>query len=74
MRLAALTDFKLITQSKGEIGLTDLALRIAHPEADEEREKSIREAFLNTEIFSVIYNSSQKGIPLNIEACWEYGG
>lgn len=68
MRLAALTDFKLITQSKGEIGLTDLALRIAHPESDKEREKFIQEAFLSSEIFSAIYNLSQKGTQLNIEA------
>lgn len=67
MRLAALTDFGLITQSKGQVTLTDLAWKIVHPESEEERQKSIQEAFLNSEVFSAIYNSSQKNIPLNID-------
>ncbi len=68
MRMAALTDFGLITQSKGEVSLTDLAWNIVHPESDKERHKSIQDAFLNSEVFSAIYNSSQKNIPLNIDA------
>jgi|GEM_PF-4984850 len=68
MRLAALTDFGLITQSKGGVILTDLAWKIAHPESEEERQASIQESFLKSDVFSAIYNSSQKNVPLNIDA------
>lgn len=46
--------------------ITDLAMRIINPLSDEEKMQAIQEAFLHPDLFKRLYETTQKGVPVQI--------
>jgi hypothetical protein len=65
-KMAALKDWGLIERDGERIGLTDLAMRIAHPDSSEDEKSAIREAFLQEPMFTAVYDEASKGADLSL--------
>src|SRR4051794_10593839 len=60
-RFAAMRSWGLITLEQGQVLLTDLGRRIAHPVSEDDGRLALREAFMHAEVFSELYAESAKG-------------
>ncbi len=62
--LATLTSFGLLERrGKGEVGVTDLAMRILFPDSADELAEALREAALSPPVFSQIAERFPDGVP-----------
>lgn len=67
MKMAALRDWGLIEGRGEEVTLTRLSERLAHPISDEDRTAALQEAFSQASVFSDLYESSSKNVPLQVD-------
>lgn len=65
-RFAAMRSWGLITVEHGQVSLTELGRRIAHP-LGEDAGLALREAFMHAEVFADLYADSAKGQGLGTE-------
>lgn len=71
-RLSALRDYGLVTTDKESVDATDLARVIAKPINEQERETSVRQAFLNVDTFRQVYEGLDAGTALPRDKFAEY--
>lgn len=71
-RLSALREYGLITTDKENVTATELAQVIAKPINEQERKKSIEQAFLSVETFRQVYESLEAGVALPRDKFAEY--
>jgi hypothetical protein len=67
-RLAAFRDWNLIAGRGDNLSMTEVARRIALPPDREAEVQALREAFMNSPVFSRLYADSAKGTPLAQES------
>lgn len=67
-RIAAMRDWKLITNSGDPIVMTEIGQAIALPIDSGAEAKALRQAFKNCELFMKVYEASAKGVPLDLES------
>jgi hypothetical protein len=60
-RFAAMRSWGLITVEQGQVLLTELGGRIAHPVSDDDDRLALREAFMHAEVFAELYSEGAKG-------------
>jgi uncharacterized protein YejL (UPF0352 family) len=65
-KMAALNDWGLINREGERVGLTDLAMRIAHPPSADDEHEAIRTAFLQEPMFAAVYEEASKGTDLSL--------
>lgn len=71
-RLSALRDYGLVTTDKENVTATDIAQIIAKPINEQEREDSVRRAFLNVDTFRQVYEGLDPGTALPRDKFAEY--
>ncbi len=62
-RLAALRQYGLLDDTKGGVRLTELGLRLLHPQSDEEYQQAVAEAALTPPLFKELWESHRSADP-----------
>lgn len=60
-RFAAMRSWGLVTLDQGQVVLTDLGRRVAHPLSDEDAASALQDAFMHAAVFGELYSASAKG-------------
>lgn len=64
---ASLGYYGLIAGREGRLQITELAEKVVNPIDEEEKERSIKEAFLSPELFKKLYDSIEKNVSIKVD-------